>query len=380
MTAASLKMSDEPIFFYISSFYSNNFVTFANCRLQNTIINTNSMDLITEIINRAKSDKQRIVLPEATEERTLQAADRILADDVADLILIGNPEEVHSLAAKFNLKNIDKATLIDPENNPKSEEYAALLAELRKKKGMTIEQARELVKNPLYLGCMIIKTGNADGQLSGARSTTGDTLRPALQIIKCAPGITCVSGAMLLFSKQKQYGEDGLIVMGDVAVTPMPDADQLAQIAVCTAETARSVAGFKDPRVAMLSFSTKGSASHEVVDKVVEATKLAKERDPQLKIDGELQADAALVPSVGASKAPGSEIAGKANVLVVPCLEVGNIAYKMVQRLGDAIALGPILQGIARPVNDLSRGCSVDDVYKMVAITACQAQAAKANK
>jgi phosphate acetyltransferase len=185
---------------------------------------------------------------------------------------------------------------------------------------------------------------------------------------------------MLLFSKQKQYGEDGLIVMGDVAVTPMPDADQLAQIAVCTAETARSVAGFKDPRVAMLSFSTKGSASHEVVDKVVEATKLAKERDPQLKIDGELQADAALVPSVGASKAPGSEIAGKANVLVVPCLEVGNIAYKMVQRLGDAIALGPILQGIARPVNDLSRGCSVDDVYKMVAITACQAQAAKANK
>jgi phosphate acetyltransferase len=338
------------------------------------------MDLITEIINRAKSDKQRIVLPEATEERTLQAADRILADDVADLILIGNPEEVHSLAAKFNLKNIDKATLIDPENNPKSEEYAALLAELRKKKGMTIEQARELVKNPLYLGCMIIKTGNADGQLSGARSTTGDTLRPALQIIKCAPGITCVSGAMLLFSKQKQYGEDGLIVMGDVAVTPMPDADQLAQIAVCTAETARSVAGFKDPRVAMLSFSTKGSASHEVVDKVVEATKLAKERDPQLKIDGELQADAALVPSVGASKAPGSEIAGKANVLVVPCLEVGNIAYKMVQRLGDAIALGPILQGIARPVNDLSRGCSVDDVYKMVAITACQAQAAKANK
>ncbi len=338
------------------------------------------MDLITEIINRAKSDKQRIVLPEATEERTLQAADRILADDVADLILIGNPEEVHSLAAKFNLKNIDKATLIDPENNPKSEEYAALLAELRKKKGMTIEQARELVKNPLYLGCMIIKTGNADGQLSGARSTTGDTLRPALQIIKCAPGITCVSGAMLLFSKQKQYGEDGLIVMGDVAVTPMPDADQLAQIAVCTAETARSVAGFKDPRVAMLSFSTKGSASHEVVDKVVEATKLAKERDPQLKIDGELQADAALVPSVGASKAPESEIAGNANVLVVPCLEVGNIAYKMVQRLGDAIALGPILQGIARPVNDLSRGCSVDDVYKMVAITACQAQAAKANK
>jgi phosphate acetyltransferase len=335
------------------------------------------MDLISEIINRAKSNKQRIVLPEATEERTLQAADKVLADGVADLILIGNPDEVHALAKKFNLKNIDKATLIDPDNCAKGEEYAQLLAELRKKKGMTIEEARKLVKNPLYLGCMIIKTGDADGQLSGARSTTGDTLRPALQIIKCAPGITCVSGAMLLFTKQSQYGENGIVVMGDVAVTPMPDADQLAQIAVCTAETAKSVAGFKEPRVAMLSFSTKGSASHEVVDKVVEATAIAKQRAPELHIDGELQADAALVPSVGASKAPGSEIAGKANVLVVPCLEVGNIAYKLVQRLGDAVALGPILQGIARPVNDLSRGCSVDDVYKMVAITACQAQAAK---
>ena len=242
---------------------------------------------------------------------------------------------------------------------------------------MTIEQARELVKNPLYLGCMIIKTEGADGQISGALSTTGDTLRPALQIIKCSPGITCVSGAMLLITKQPQYGENGVVVMGDVAVTPMPDADQLAQIAVCTAQTAKSVAGFADPKVAMLSFSTKGSAKHEVVDKVVEATKLAKERCPELKVDGELQADAALVPSVGSKKAPGSDIAGNANVLVVPCLEVGNIAYKLVQRLGDAIAIGPILQGIARPVNDLSRGCSVEDIYYMVAITACQAMDAK---
>ena len=335
------------------------------------------MDLVQSIIERAKSNKQRIVLPEATEERTLRAADKVLAEDIANLILIGNPDEIHSLAEKWGLKNIDKATLIDPENNPKSEEYAELLAELRKKKGMTIEQARELVKNPLYLGCMIIKTGDADGQISGALSTTGDTLRPALQIIKCAPGITCVSGAMLLLTKEPQYGENGVLVVGDVAVTPMPDAQQLAQIAVCTAQTAKSVAGFADPRVAMLSFSTKGRAKHEVVDKVVEATKLAKELAPELKVDGELQADAALVPAVGQKKAPGSDIAGKANVLVFPCLEVGNISYKMVQRLGGAEALGPILQGIARPVNDLSRGCSVDDIYKMVAITACQAMDAK---
>ena len=336
------------------------------------------MDLLQQIVARAKSNKQRIVLPEATEERTLKSADQVLADDIADIILIGNPEEINNLAAGWGLQNIGKATIIDPLNNPKSEEYAALLAELRKKKGMTIEQARELVKNPLYLGCMIIKTEGADGQISGALSTTGDTLRPALQIIKCAPGITCVSGGMLLISKEKQYGEDGVLVVGDVAVTPMPDANQLAQIAVCTAQTAKSVAGFADPRVAMLSFSTKGSAKHEVVDKVVEATRLAHELDPELKVDGELQADAALVPSVGAKKAPGSDIAGKANVLVFPCLEVGNIAYKLVQRLGDAIAIGPILQGIARPVNDLSRGCSVEDIYYMVAITACQAMDAKA--
>lgn len=337
------------------------------------------MDLVQKIIERAKGNIQRIVLPEAEEERTLRAADQVLADKIADLILIGNPDKVHALAEKCGLKNIDKATLIDPENFDKSEEYAEMLAELRKKKGMTIEEARKLVKNPLYLGCMIIKNGDADGQISGALSTTGDTLRPALQIIKTAPGITCVSGAMLLITKQPQFGENGVLVVGDVAVTPMPDANQLAQIAVCTAQTAKSVAGFDDPRVAMLSFSTKGSAKHEVVDKVVEATKLAKELNPELKIDGELQADAALVPSVGASKAPGSDIAGKANVLVYPNLEVGNISYKLVQRLGDAVAIGPILQGIAKPVNDLSRGCSVDDIYKLVAITACQAMDSKSN-
>lgn len=339
------------------------------------------MDLLQQIVARAKAEKQRIVLPEAEEERTLKAADRVLADGIAELILIGNPAHIKELATQWKLKNIDKATILDPQNNPKSEEYAEKLAELRKKKGMTLDQARELVtKNNLYLGCMIIKTEGADGQISGALSTTGDTLRPALQIIKCAPGISCVSGGLLLITKQKQYGEDGVVVIGDVAVTPVPDASQLAQIAVCTAETAKSVAGFTQPRVAMLSFSTKGSASHEVVDKVVEATKLAHELDPNLLIDGELQADAALVPDVAAKKAPKSHIAGHANVLIVPNLEVGNIGYKLVQRLGDAIAIGPILQGIARPVNDLSRGCSIEDIYYMVAITACQAQEAKANE
>ena len=335
------------------------------------------MTLIESIIARAKSNRQRIVLPESLEERTLTAADMALADEIADIILIGNSDEIHALADKLGLKHISKATIIDPATSEKTAEYAKLLYELRKNKGMTEEKAAQQVLDPLYFGCLIIKSGDADGQISGALSTTGETLRPALQIIKCAPGISCVSGAMLMITRTPQYGENGVLVMGDVAGTPMPDASQLAQIAVCTAQTAKSVAGIAEPKVAMLSFSTKGSAKHEVVDKVVEATRLAKELAPDLKIDGELQADAALVPSVGQKKAPGSEIAGHANVLVAPCLEVGNIGYKLVQRLGNADAIGPILQGIARPVNDLSRGCSVDDIYKMVAITACQAMDAK---
>ncbi len=335
------------------------------------------MDLISQIVERAKANKQRIVLPEGTEERTLKAANQILTDGVADLILLGNPDEIMGLAKEWGLGNINKATIIDPENHEKKEEYAQLLCELRKKKGMTIEEARKLVVDPLYLGCLIIKAGDADGQLAGARNTTGNVLRPALQIIKTAPGITCVSGAMLLLTHAPECGDNGVLVMGDVAVTPVPDANQLAQIAICTARTASAVAGL-DPRVAMLSFSTKGSAKHEVVDKVVEALHIAQEMDPALKIDGELQADAALVPKIGESKAPGSLIAGHANVLVVPSLEVGNISYKLVERLGHATAIGPILQGIARPVNDLSRGCSIDDVYKMIAITANQAIAAKA--
>ncbi|MCD8031305.1 MAG: phosphate acetyltransferase [Bacteroides sp.] len=337
------------------------------------------MDLISEIVERAKSNRQRIVLPEGTEERTLKAANQILTDGVADLIILGDPAEIIKKAVELGLGNIGKATIMDPENHVKKEEYAQLLFEIRKEKGMTIEKARELVLDPLYLGCLIIKNGDADGQLAGAQNTTGNVLRPALQIIKTLPGINYVSGAMLLLTKAPNYGKNGLLVMGDVAVTPVPTPEQLAQIAVCTAYTARDVAGIEVPKVAMLSFSTKGSAKHEVVDRVIEAVKLAHKMDPTLMIDGEMQADAALVPSIGASKAPGSEIAGQANVLIVPSLEVGNIAYKLVERLGHADVVGPILQGMAKPVNDLSRGCSVDDIYKMVAITANQAIAAKNN-
>ena len=337
------------------------------------------MDLIKQIVERAKANKQRIVLPEGTEERTLKAANQLLADEVVEVILIGNPDEIKALAEKHNLTSIDKATIIDPVNNPRKEVYANLLFELRKSKGMTIEKATALAEDPLYLGTLIIKNGDADGEVAGAQNTTGDVLRPALQIIKTTPGINVVSGAFLMFVPKAEYGENGLLVFADCAVMPNPNAQELAQIAVSTARTARDIAAI-EPRVAMLSFSTKGSAKNELVDKVVEATRLAQEMAPEFAIDGELQADAAIVPSVGSSKAPGSTIAGRANTLVFPTLEVGNIAYKLVQRLAGAEAVGPVLQGIAAPVNDLSRGCSVDDIYKLVAITATQAIGLKANK
>jgi phosphate acetyltransferase len=337
------------------------------------------MDLMNQIIARAKENKQRIVLAEGTEERTMRAADKLIGDGVADITLIGNPGEITAFAEANDLKNLLNATIVDPINHEKKELYTNLLFELRKSKGMTIEQAAKTVENPLFLACLMIKNGDADGEVAGAANTTGNVLRPAFQIVKTAPGISVVSGAFLMFMPNKTYGDDGVMVFADCAVLPNPTAPELAQIAVSTGKTARALVGV-EPRIAMLSFSTKGSAKHEMVDKVVEATKLAKEMDPSLQIDGELQADAAIVPSVAASKAPGSEVAGKANVLVFPSLEVGNIAYKLVQRLAGAEAVGPILQGIAAPINDLSRGCSVDDIYKLVAITANQAIAIKESK
>jgi phosphate acetyltransferase len=330
------------------------------------------MDLMNGIIARAKANKQRIVLPEGTEKRTLQAADRLIRDEVAHIILLGNPAEIQSLAGEFGLTHIAKATIIDPLKHDKKADYIQLLVELRKNKGMTEALAAPLVEDPLYLACLMIKSGDADGEIAGAQNTTGDVLRPALQIIKTRPGISVVSGAFLMFVQTPEYGENGVLVFADCAVMPNPTAKELAEIAVATAQTARALVDV-EPRVAMLSFSTKGSAQHELIDKVVEATRLAKELAPDLQIDGELQADAALVPFVGKSKAPGSAVAGSANVLVFPNLECGNIAYKLVQRLGNAEAVGPILQGMAAPVNDLSRGCSVEDIYHMVAVCANQA-------
>ena len=331
------------------------------------------MGLFNTLKDKAIADRQRIVLPEGTEPRTLQAANQVIADGVADIILIGNPAEIMKEAEDLNLTHIHEATIIDPSNDEYIEKYAQLFYELRKSKGITIEDARKKAKDPLYLGCLLIKSGEADGQVAGAKNTTGNVLRATFQVIKTQPGISVVSGAfIMLLPAGSPYGTDGILVFADCAVVPAPTAPELAQIAIATAKTARDIANI-EPRVAMLSFSTKGSASHENVDKVVEATKLAKEIDPQLSIDGELQADAALVPSVGLSKAPGSKIAGHANVLVFPTLDVGNISYKLVQRIGNAQAVGPILQGLARPVNDLSRGCSPEDIYKTIIITCNQA-------
>lgn len=324
-----------------------------------------------QIIARAKEDKQRIVLPEGTEPRTLTAADKLIKDGVACPILLGNKTEILSLAKELGLANIENAEIINPAESDKRASYVDLLVELRKSKGLTREEAEELVNNPLYYGCLMVKAHDADGFVAGAINYTKDVLRPALQIIKTKPGIKCVSGAFLLFTKS-QYGDNGFVLVADVAVTPRPSAQEMAEIAICSAETARDVCGI-DPRVALLSYSTMRSGKGDDVDKVVEATRIAKEMAPNLAIDGELQADAALVEKVGKLKAPNSKVAGRANVLIFPSLEVGNVAYKMVERLGGATTIGPVFQGMAAPVNDLSRGCAAEDIYNLIAMTANQA-------
>ena len=334
------------------------------------------MDILQQMLKRAQANPQRIVLPEGDEPRTLEAANLLLKDKVAKLILIGDPAVIRQMAQEKNYEYIlseeSELTILDPLTDPKMPEYANLLFELRRAKGMTLEQATEKVKDPLYLGCLLIKNGDADGELAGARGTTADTIRPAFQILKTRPGVHIVSGAFLMFTPATHLGEGGFLVFADCAVNPCPNAQELAEIAVTTAETAKALGGI-EPRVAMLSFSSKGSAKHELVDKVVEATRIAHEMAPDLALDGELQLDAALVESVGAQKAPGSAVAGKANVLVFPDLQAGNIGYKLVERFSGADAVGPILQGIAAPVNDLSRGCKVQDIVQMVIITANQA-------
>lgn len=330
------------------------------------------MDLLQHMTDNARKRQRRIVLPEGTEVRTLKAANRIIEEGITPVTLIGNPAEISAIAAENGLSNISKATIINPADEAIIDLCAPILYELRKKKGMTEEQARVVAADPLYLGCLLIKAGKVDCMVAGAENTTGDVLRAAFQVIKTKPGIDVVSGAFLMLMPEGvDYGTNGVMVFSDCAVVPEPDAAQLAQIAVSSAETARNIAGI-EPHVAILSFSTKGSAKHERVDKVIEATRIAQEMAPELDLDGELQADAAIVPSVGAKKAPQSKVAGKANVLVFPSLEVGNIAYKLVQRIAGAEAIGPVLQGLAAPINDLSRGASWEDIYKTIIMTCNQ--------
>jgi phosphate acetyltransferase len=331
------------------------------------------MKVLQEIIANAKKAQKRIVLPEGLEPRTLRAADIILKEGIAKLIILGNPTEIRAEAEKLGV-NLTQATLVDPATDSRREKYAGMMVEIRKTKGVTMEEALGLLNNPLYFAPLMIKAGDADGELAGAINATGDVLRPAFQYVKTLPGVSVVSGAFLMFLNDPNIGHEGILVFADCAVLPDPDENQLAEIAVTTARTAKAIVGL-EPRVAMLSFSTKGSASHIMVDKVVNATRKAREMDPELKIEGELQVDAALVKEVAQLKAPGSEVAGRANILVFPTLESGNIGYKLVQRLARAEAIGPVLQGMAAPINDLSRGCSVTDIVNMVAITANQAAA-----
>ncbi len=327
---------------------------------------------LEEVRERARRHNKCIVLPEGNEERTLIAANRILAEGIARVILLGHKDKADAFATSQGLCSLHAARFIDPETFDKRQYYADMLYELRKSKGMTPEQAYRLAADPLYLGTLLIRDGVADGEVAGAINATGDVLRPAFQIVKTLPGVSVVSGAFIMIMPDENWGQNGVMVFADCAVNPDPTERQLAEIAVMTARTARNIAGL-EPKVAMLSFSTKGSATHTLVDKVVAATQIALEMEPELEIDGELQADAAIVEKVGLLKSPGSRVAGRANVLVFPDLQSGNIAYKLVQRLAGAEAVGPVLQGMAAPINDLSRGCSPEDIVNLVAITANQA-------
>lgn len=335
------------------------------------------MNFIDKVWQQAKENHSRIVLPEGIEPRTLKAADIILKEDLAEVILLGDKEEILAFAHQEQLEYvISKAQIINPDSHAKIDEYATIIYEIRKNKGMTLEKARKLVKDPLYLAATMIKAGDADGEVAGALNTTGDVLRPGFQIVKTLPGVKSVSGVFVMMLQDNEFGDNGTLLFADCAVNPDPDEDMLAEIAVTTADTARDLLEM-DPRVAMLSFSTKGSASHPAVDKVQNAFAKAKKMRPDLKIDGEMQLDAAIVPSVASSKAPDSPLKGNANILIFPSLEAGNIAYKLVQRLAHADAFGPVLQGMAAPINDLSRGCFVKDIVNLVAITACQAAKSK---
>lgn len=327
---------------------------------------------LSNIIERAKSNIQTIVLPEGNDIRTLRAAKTILDQGIASVIILGKEDEIASSGI-----DVSGAAIIDPATSDKLEPYSQKFAELRAKKGVTIEQARAQMLDVSYFGVMMVYMGDADGMVSGACHSTADTLRPALQILKTAPGTDLVSSSFVIDVPDCEYGDNGLFVMGDCALNIYPDADQLAEIAIASAETFEKLCG-GTPRVAMLSYSSYGSGKGDSVDKVSEATRIAKEKAPELQLDGELQADAAIVESVGSLKAPSSPVAGKANVLVFPNIDAGNIGYKLVQRLAKAEAYGPVMQGMAKPVNDLSRGCSADDIVGTVAITCVQSQARKA--
>jgi phosphate acetyltransferase len=328
------------------------------------------MTLLESFKAKAKANPKRIVLPEGEEPRTVRAAVQIMQEKLAQVVLIGNQEKIQAVAKEQGV-DVSGVPSIDPITSPRFEEYAQEYYEIRKSKGVTIDQARKCMTDTVFYGTMMVHKGEMDGLVSGALHTTGDTIRPALQIIKTKPLINIVSSSFVMIVPDCEYGDKGMFIFSDCAVMPNPSDNELAQIAIASAETAKVLCGM-EPRVAMLSFSTYGSAQHELVDKVKRATTLAKQMAPELMIDGELQADAAIIPRVGKSKAPNSPIAGQANVLIFPDLQSANIAYKLVERLAKAQAVGPVLQGIAKPINDLSRGCSVDDIVHLVAITSLQ--------